>query len=552
MHLNYLALPLLAAAFTCGANGAVGEPEMATKRIAIIGAGAGGSSAAYYLDRNAKELGFRANISVFERSSYIGGRSTTVNAWNDRNVPIELGASIFVEVNHILVSAAKTFNLSRSSEDIANIQGLPELGVWNGEKFVLVTSNEDGWWDKAKLLWRYGLAPIRTNSLMKSVVGKFSKMYDEPVFPWRSLSEAVQEVGLTEVTGATGEQFLKNNGIGEKFANEIIQASTRVNYAQNLPLIHGVETMVCMATNGAMSIKGGNWKIFARMLNASATTHLNTSVASISKQADKTYRLTTSSGETSTFDTVILAAPLQFSKLTIDPLAKRMPDHIPYVKLHVTLFASPHKLDPAAFNMEVGKQVPQYVLTTLPPNESHGSDPNGVGSPGFFSISIVGSGLNPHSSPPNRPEYIYKIFSPARINSTFLSKVIGQDVPDALGSSDGPVSWIYHKIWHSYPYEYPRVTFDDIKLDEGLWYTSGMEAFISTMETSALMGKNVARLIVDEWQSSWSNSASKPEAKEEEQIQKPHKDGETLQVQKDDWEFTGLKGSEQKPIKAKL
>ena len=35
--------------------------------------------------------------------------------------------------------------------------------------------------------------------------------------------------------------------------------------------------------------------------------------------------------------------------------------------------------------------------------------------------------------------------------------------------------------------------------DEGLWYTSGIERFISTMETSALMGKNVARLVVDGW-----------------------------------------------------
>jgi prenylcysteine oxidase/farnesylcysteine lyase len=61
------------------------------------------------------------------------------------------------------------------------------------------------------------------------------------------------------------------------------------------------------------------------------------------------------------------------------------------------------------------------------------------------------------------------------------------------------VSWIHHKLWYSYPREYPRVTFEEIKLDDGLWYTSGIESFISTMETSALSGKNVARLIKDEW-----------------------------------------------------
>ncbi|KAF2707395.1 prenylcysteine oxidase-like protein 1 precursor [Pleomassaria siparia CBS 279.74] len=548
------ALPLLVTAQGVDRHGAVTEievgPETAisAKRVAIIGAGAAGSSAAYHLDQDARQLGLPANITVFERSSYVGGRSTTVNAWEDPFTPIELGASIFVQVNTILIDAANRFNLSRSS-NIADIRGLPELGVWNGDEFVLVTSNEDGWWEKAKLLWRYGLAPIRTNALMKSVVGKFTQMYEEPLFPFMSLSAAVDQVGLSEVVGITGEQYLKANSIGDKFATDVIQASTRVNYASNLGLIHGVETMVCMATSGATSIEGGNWKIFERMLNVSATTHLNTGIANISKQHDNTFLLTTSSGETSTFDTVILAAPLQFSKLTIDPLARRMPDHIPYVKLHVTLFASPHKLDPVAFNMAADKQVPQFVLTTLPPNEAHGSDPNGVGSPGFFSISIVGAGLNPHStSPPNRPEYIYKIFSPTAVNATFLSKVLGQDVSDVEGSTDGPVSWIYHKIWHSYPYEYPRVTFDEIKLDNGIWYTSGIESFISTMETSALMGKNVARLIVNEWRASRSSSSSPVAEKEIEEDD----DGKTLRIQKEGWEYEGLKADAQKPLRAKL
>lgn len=301
-----------------------------------------------------------------------------------------------------------------------------------------------------------------------------------------------------------------------------------------------------MAANGAMSITGGNWQIFSRMLHSSSaiSTHLNTTIAQISKQPDNTYNLTTSSGEVSTFDDIVLAAPLQSSSLVIEPQPKHTPDQIPYVKLHVTLFASPFKLDPAAFGMKDGSEVPQYVLTTLPPSESHGSDPNGCGSPGFFSVSIVGNGVNPLLPEP-RPEIVYKIFSPHRINSTFLSNILGRKVTDDEaedGDPNGAVSWIYHKVWHSYPYEFPRVTFDEIKLDEGLWYTSGIESFISTMETSALMGKNVAQLIVDEW-----TSAGEPE---------PKQDGETLKVQGDDaaWQFKPLDNAQgqQKPLKAKL
>jgi hypothetical protein len=46
---------------------------------------------------------------------------------------------------------------------------------------------------------------------------------------------------------------------------------------------------------------------------------------------------------------------------------------------------------------------------------------------------------------------------------------------------------------------YPRVSFEEIELARGFYYTSGIESFISTMETSALSGMNVAQLIVDDY-----------------------------------------------------
>ena len=49
-------------------------------------------------------------------------------------------------------------------------------------------------------------------------------MYEEPVFPWKSLGEVLESQGLTEITGVTGEQYLDANGIGEVFAREVIQA----------------------------------------------------------------------------------------------------------------------------------------------------------------------------------------------------------------------------------------------------------------------------------------------------------------------------------------
>lgn len=273
------------------------------------------------------------------------------------------------------MNATKAFNLSTSHRQ-NNLVDVSEVGIWNGKELVF-TMNEGGWWDLAKLFWRYGYAPVKANKLMRETVDRFLQMYERPIFPWKSLSDVVQLVGLTEVTGLTGEQYLQNKGVAPKFANEIVQASTRVNYASNLGTIHGVEAMVCLATNGAKSIAGGNWRIFEHMLNSSdaISTHLNNTITQISKQTDGTYNLTSITGRVSSFDEVILAAPLQFSNLIIDPAPEHTPEEIPYVSLHVTHFATPHTLDPSAFGLAADAKVPEFVLTTLQADEEYGSKP---------------------------------------------------------------------------------------------------------------------------------------------------------------------------------
>jgi prenylcysteine oxidase/farnesylcysteine lyase len=192
--------------------------------LTLAGAGAAGASTAYHLAQGAHNASIPTSIHVYERSHRVGGRTTTVNAWSDPSQPIELGASIFVSVNHILVAVSEEFGLRAAREKSYEHEQIPELGVWNGEEFVFIMEGEGGWWDMAKLIWRYGYAPIKTNGLMKKTVGKFLRMYEEPVFPWKSLNEVVAEMGLLESMGVTGEQLLKTEGVSDKFANEIVQA----------------------------------------------------------------------------------------------------------------------------------------------------------------------------------------------------------------------------------------------------------------------------------------------------------------------------------------
>lgn len=355
-----------------------------------------------------------------------------------------------------------------------------------------------------KILWKYGMSPIRTQNLMKATVNKFLLMYGPPFFPFTSIAEAAHAVGLT-APSSPAETFLDENKIYPPFSADIIQASTRVNYAQNLEQIHGLEAMVCMAADGAMSVHGGNWQIFDRMLKSSSNSVLlNTSVTDISLSEDsKTYFVKSSSIPDSnerltaatnvdTFDNVVIAAPLQFSNITISPPPSiYLPAPIPYVKLYVTLFTSPRFFEPASFNLSPGSTLPTTVLTTLPND--------GSGPPPFFSISTLRRVTNPNVEPPRR-EYLYKVFSQGPLHFPSLEQLL-KPSSEKTRSPSLEVTWQYNKIWHSYPYLPPRVTFDDPQLDDAgkLWYTSGIEPFISTMETSSLMGMNVARLIVDQW-----------------------------------------------------
>jgi len=298
---------------------------------------------------------------------------------------------------------------------------------------------------------------------------------------------------------------LTEQGVSRRFWWEVVQAATRVNYAQNLGVINGLLSMVSMAPEGAVSVKGGNWKIFEAWAQKGADKiELDTNVIGVHRDnTDERLSLSTRTAKDSRlrftdYDEIIIATPYQFADLSPSIQFDRDPDKIPYVTLHVTLFTSPHLLSPLAFNLPATSLVPLVVLTTLPEDENPGLKTPYAGKAGFFSISTLRPIINPITG---SEEYLYKIFSPEVVTPAFLSRILGiKEVPDRMKDFKiGDVSWLYTKVWKSYPVEYPRVTFEGVKLKEKIWYTGGMDSFISTMETNALMGMNVARLMVDGW-----------------------------------------------------
>lgn len=367
-------------------------------------------------------------------------------------------------MNENLVNAAKEFGLTVSSTSNARPKTVRDsLGVFNGEEMVFVQPYDEGkmgkWWSLAKLLYQYGpFAPIRAQRLTGETVGKFLNMYREPIFPFSSLSEAAESVDLLEATGVTGEQFLVAKGVGNgKFVTELMQSSTRVNYGQNLGLIHGLETMVCMAAEGAVSVEGGNWQIFEGMVKSSgALVHLNTSVTGITEKSTKDdKRVWTITSQTlgdqqpvvnQEFDTIIIASPYQYLDLTHPPTTlHKTPDEIPYARLHVTLFTSRRPLDPTYFNLDPASTVPETVLTTLNATEqlsekfTRGVGANAVGGVGFFSIST----LRQISTKEHGEEFVYKVFSPEAFGQDKIRKILG--IKDE-SEEEADVTWVFRHL----------------------------------------------------------------------------------------------------------
>ena len=133
--------------------------DEAPERIAIIGAGAGGSSAAFWVAKARERYGIDIEVDLYERNGYVGGREYLLSHWaggdthrshttdqhfltgsmvvhpydNMQLRPVELGASIFVEVNRNMWRAVDEFDLERTAyKDASTV-----MGVWDGSQFVL-------------------------------------------------------------------------------------------------------------------------------------------------------------------------------------------------------------------------------------------------------------------------------------------------------------------------------------------------------------------------------------------------------------------------------
>jgi prenylcysteine oxidase/farnesylcysteine lyase len=159
-----------------------------------------------------------------------------VQAWGQAapGYDVELGASIFVAVNYVLMNASVALNLTLRSAGGGGPTGFagPVLGVWDGSAFAFTQGGGvgsgrglGGFWDLVRLVWRYGVAPYRAKRLVDEVIGRFLGIYEPGAFPFGDITETAAQLELLQVSGLTGQQFLRARGVDDLFSREIVQAS---------------------------------------------------------------------------------------------------------------------------------------------------------------------------------------------------------------------------------------------------------------------------------------------------------------------------------------
>lgn len=255
------------------------------KRIAIIGAGAAGLSAAHAL----REMGY-TNITIFERADRVGGKCCTVEI-DGRNY--ELGAGIVAEDNSFVLKLAKEFNV-------------PLMRVPFGRSM-----NVDGETGKE--------IPRRTES---ETIALMSEVLRYRALTWKFRTAG--KPGLTHTDAALSipfADFAQKHHI-ENLAHEFALFFTGFgyDYFERVPAAYVLKyyrwsTLMAFMQRKVYRLPNGIQHLWTAVATH-YTVRLNTNIERI-ERSETLVSVTTERG-TEKFDSLIIASPLDESLLYLD------------------------------------------------------------------------------------------------------------------------------------------------------------------------------------------------------------------------------------------
>ncbi|XP_026570904.1 prenylcysteine oxidase 1 [Pseudonaja textilis] len=473
-----LLLPLLPLLLLGCRGASSGAPELRRppSRIGVIGAGIGGSSAAYFLRQ---KFGREARIDVFERGA-VGGRLATVQL---EGRDFEAGGAVLHPLNLHMKHFVKELGLSVPQGQ----DGL--MGIYNGEEFVF---EESSWyvWTLLKLFWRYGLNPLRIYMWVEEVLEKFMRIYryqshDYAFSSPETLLHALGGTAFLHMLNQTIDESLQKARFSQAFINEMVTPIMRVNYGQSAS-INGFVGAVSLAgaSGGLWSVEGGNKLVCSGLLYASKAQLVSGPVISIeaktrpkgragglTKQYEVTYNST--SGETSgVYDILLIATPLQrkIANITFRNFDPPIPEFSPPYHQTVATFVHGH-INASFFGYRDPSQFSLKAILTM-------EDPHLFVS----SLGVVSPVKGSHLGPP-----VWKVFS---------HRLLTDEQLKLLFSS---YDLVEVQKWLAYPHYAPPQKCPPFVLHDHMYYVNAIEWAASAMEMSAISAKNAALLAHHHW-----------------------------------------------------
>lgn len=480
-----------------------GNTPQKVPKIAIIGAGIAGASAAHHLHQLTR-LRLPLDITVYEAKDRVGGRIKSVQVHDTSGKIVEAGAVSFSDDDWCLKEAMQEVGLKPAYKRQSNHR----TGVWDGNDFLISYQDDEApgtgsWRDSLRWFWKYGRAPSQLQSM---VLVAFENFHTFAMFQsFRNLVEAIHERFLDdEVSQTAWEYFLNSRQLTAKFVNEVIRASTRHYASLDLHDVNALSALAASKSIPSISIDQGNQRLPNRMLKISeASIQLATRVHRISPGKERRWELQMLHKDTASadiietsadFDIIILTAPFASHSIEIDPLPslsttkRTLPEP---AERHITLFTTLKHLYPTYFNQPANFTLPENIFTAPKP---------GSGDAGIFSVTVVDL-VSPADAGDciNELEYVYKITSSRPIQDTEIACLIGHDIPNdeekEVELRHMGITWVHREVWpHAHPiFRSGQPLLDDIGIAPDLLYTGAGDDVLNSMEMSCRMGLNVAK-----------------------------------------------------------
>jgi len=435
-------------------------------KVAIIGAGIGGTSVAHYLSEQIKSA---LDVTIID-SGVVGGRlATTVIAGRE----YETGGSIIHPANRLMEEhlVRCNFKKSKSHED-------GPFSLISNDQIIFQAS--DGIIGSIKSVLRYGLFSLmKLDYFVGNLLDNFGSIYGkldaghgyESVASLLDAMSPVSKFGdnsheMLALTKMTTEKKLQQLAISEELINEIGMVASKVNYGQFPDTLHGFVGSVSLAgiQGGLWNVEGGNYRIPQCLLDKSGA-KLKQASAKLILNTDNGFNVTfqpVEGGEdiTENFDIVVVATPLTEDKTDLKVVIDQSELSFPGSFQRTLAYIVHGELDPV-----YGDDQMFFI------------DKDDI----IASISL----LSPVDYNPDNDHlpHVYKIFSREELTDEHIKKYFPTVYEVKL------IDWLAYPKYKTFP------GLDSFVLHNNLFYLNSIEWAASAMEMSALAARNVANLI---------------------------------------------------------